>query len=316
MSLSILSRNTSLRSQSQISKLASLSNVQRRFATGGFTPSDMPIIKNKWQAAEKVGKICESMKNVAAGALPGCERHLAQARPFGSLALPLFELEEEPSDIKKVLHICVGTERGMCGSISSNTVRGCVSWIEKNGKEGQEHKVIVYGRRSSAVANTSFGQNMLYCAGEVKTRVPTYEFCCQIAENIMYEQEWDKIVLYFNEYENAVRFHIKNATIYKTELAAAIAEIQFPSYEIEGDETIIIQDLVEFKLASQLYMYLAENAASEQGARLQSMDGAVKNCNEMTDEYEKIYQGLRKSKITNELIVSAAGAKLAFASNK
>ena len=39
------------------------------------------------------------------------------------------------------------------------------------------------------------------------------------------------------------------------------------------------------------------------------MDGAQKNCEEMIVEYERIYQGLRKTRITNELIILAlAGA--------
>jgi len=56
---------------------------------------------------------------------------------------------------------------------------------------------------------------------------------------------------------------------------------------------------------------LAENAASEQGARLQSMDTATKNCNTMVKEYERIFQGLRKTKITNELLILGVAAKLA-----
>merc|ERR1712039_873865 len=106
---------------------------------------------------------------------------------------------------------------------------------------------------------------MIVCAGEVKTKVPTFEFCCHLAEFILYEMDykWDKIILYFNEYENAVRSAQRQAFIYRSEISQIIADIQFPTYEIEGDTRTIIDNLIEYKLASSLYMYMAENVASE-----------------------------------------------------
>jgi len=315
----MLARSSLFKATSNVTKLSSINAtaLQTRHASGGFTPSDMPIIKQKWAATAKVGKLCDSMKNVAAGALPGNERHLGNARPFGSVTLPLFQLETENEDsIKKILHIPIGTERGMCGSVSSNTVRAAGAMAES--LPHCEHKVVVYGKRSAAVCNTMFGAKMVVCAGEVKTKVPTFEFCSHLAEFILYEMdyEWDKIILYFNEYENAVRSHLERAVIYRTEISSVIATLQFPTYEIEGDTRTLIDNLIEYKLASSLYLYMAENAASENGQRLRSMDSAVKNCNEKETEYEQIYQGLRKTKITNELIILAVAGRIASLKRK
>jgi len=294
-----------------------ITTIQSRHASGGFTPSDMPIIKQKWAATAKVGKLCDSMKNVAAGALPGNERHLGNARPFGSVTVPLFQLETENEEsIKNILHIPIGTERGMCGSVSSNTVRAAGAMAES--LPNLNHKVVVYGKRSAAVCNTMFGANMIVCAGEVKTKVPTWEFCCQLAEFILYEMdyEWDKIIMYFNEYENAARSHQRQSVIYRAEISQIIADLQFPTYEVEGDTRTLIDNLIEYKLASSLYLYMAENIASENGQRLRSMDSAVKSCGEKETEYEQIYQGLRKTKITNELIILAVAGKIASIKRK
>jgi len=309
--MAMFARSSLFKATPTLSKLSSVSAFQSRGVSGGFTPSDMPIIKQKWASTTKVGKMCESMKNVAAGALPGNERHLSNARPFGSVTVPLFQLEAENEEsIQRILHIPIGTERGMCGSISSNTVRAAGAKAET--MPDKQHKVIVYGKRSAAVCNTMFGTDMVVCAGEVKTKVPTFEFCCAVAEYILYELDyaWDKIILYFNEYENAVRSHLREAVIYRSEISSVIADLQFPTYEVEGDSRTLMDNLIEYKLASSLYLYMAENVASENGQRLRSMDSAVKNCNEKETEYEQIYQGLRKTKITNELIILAVAGKL------
>ncbi len=41
------------------------------------------------------------------------------------------------------------------------------------------------------------------------------------------------------------------------------------------------------------------------------MDAAMKNCEEKVKDYEAVYQKLRKSKITNELIILSSAAKMA-----
>ena len=46
------------------------------------------------------------------------------------------------------------------------------------------------------------------------------------------------------------------------------------------------------------------------------MDSAVKNCNEKEIELEQIYQGLRKTKITNELIILAVAGRIASMNKK
>merc|ERR1712087_778146 len=137
----------------------------------------------------------------------------------------------------------------------------------------KEHKVIVYGKRSAAVCNTMFGRDMVVCAGEVKTKTPTFEFCCLVAEYILYELDyaWDKIILYFNEYENAVRSHLREAVIYRSEISSVIADLQFPTYEVEGDSRTLMENLIEYKLASSLYLYMAENVASQYGQRRQEL---------------------------------------------
>merc|ERR550539_8063 len=160
--MALFSRSSLFKATANLSKLSSVNAVaiQTRNAAGGFTPSDMPIIKQKWAATTKVGNICLSMKNVASGALPGNESHLAKARPFGSVTVPLFQLEngdsgENEESIQKILHIPIGTERGMCGSISSNTVRA--AGVVAESLPNLNHKVVVYGKRSAAVCNTMFG---------------------------------------------------------------------------------------------------------------------------------------------------------------
>ena len=51
----MLARSSLFKSSTpHLSKLSSINQTQSRFASGGFTPADMPIIKTKWAATTKV----------------------------------------------------------------------------------------------------------------------------------------------------------------------------------------------------------------------------------------------------------------------
>jgi len=61
-------------------------------------------------------------------------------------------------------------------------------------------------------------------------------------------------------------------------------------------------------LASQVFHSLAENATSEQSSRMNAMENASKNANEMISKLTLKYNRARQSRITNELIEIISGA--------
>lgn len=301
--------------------------LQRRGFAEHFVPAEMPVVKRKWKAVENVGNICSTMKNVAAGKLPTCERFLKSARPFASSVLPFFQIESEidAADIKKVLHVVIAPEKGLCGFIGSNTPQRCASTVKK--EIHLEHEIVVFGKKGgsrtrSMVAGAIRGRDEklpeikvsnLYC--DIKTKAPTFNMVMD-ATSHMLGREFDKAYIHFNVYRSSTKYVLESSPFYSEKISKAIGEVQFPSYEVEGDESTIIRNLMEYRTAANIYLALAENMASENGARLASMDGAQKACKERAIEYEKIYQNLRKSKITNELVVTSAGVKTIDAEKK
>merc|ERR550534_2822050 len=146
--------------------------------------------------------------------------------------------------------------------------------------------------------------------GSLKTKMPTFGMCLDFTNKILSTREFDRCTVYYNEFVNTQTFGPAQVELYSLDLSRQIAKIQFPSYDVEGDSTTI-QNLQEFKFASTIYACMAEQLASEMGSRLASMDAAAKSCKEKARDFEMIYQRLRKTKITNELTVLSAGAKLA-----
>lgn len=283
--------------------------VQKRFDGGNWVPAEMPIIKAKWRSVDVVGKITETMRNIAAGKLPSSEKFLGSTRPFAAVAAPMFETETPPAGIKKKLHVVVGCERGLCGVVGANLPKN-MNKLTKSETDFQ-HEVVVVGKKTASKCKATQGPLQTEAFVGVKTKMPTFAFCLQVADRILSTKEFDQLTFHYNVYKNTQTFYLASENMYSLDLSTQIAGVQFPSYDVEGDERTILQNLQEFKFASTLYNCMAEQLASEMGSRLQSMDSASKTCKEKSKDYEAVYQKLRKTKITNELTVLSTGAKLA-----
>jgi len=290
---------------------ASIWGVQKRFNTGGFVPSDMPVVKQKWKSVDIVGKITETMRNVAAGKLPSAEKFLTLTRPFAGVTGPLFETEERPEGVKKILHVVIGCERGLCGVVGANLPKLVLKSVRTMNKEEKyDSEVVVLGKKTANKLRAGLKKQVTDGYIGMKTKLPTFSMCLDISNKLLVK-EFDEMIIYYNVYKNSTTFIPTQTKLYNTEITQKIGDMQFPAYEIEGDDGTIMQNLYEFKLASVLYNTQAEQLASEMGSRLGAMDGASKTCKEKSKDYEKIYQSLRKTKITNELTVLSTGAKLA-----
>ena len=78
------------------------------------------------------------------------------------------------------------------------------------------------------------------------------------------------------------------------------------NFEPEAEEAL---DLIIPKyVKSLLYGALMESLASENGARMQAMDSATNNANDMIDHLTLSYNRARQAAITQELTEIVAGA--------
>jgi len=281
----------------------------------------MPKVKKKWDAVNIIKTTTETMKNVAAGKLPFVERQLGVVRPYSSIVTPFFELDQplDETNAKKIIHVGACTDKGLCGAIGGNVPRAMAAEFRKDKKAGRTdrtHVMVVYGKKGMFKI-TGMIKQCDYAFINMKMRDPNFTYICETIGKVLTEHpDWDLVKMYYNVYKNAQVFELKIDTVHKLEVCNEIAKVQFPLYEVEGDEATINHNLLEYKIASQLYRALSENAASEQGARLQSMDGAVKACKEKSEEYQKIYMKLRKTKITAELVILSAGVACINLANK
>lgn len=77
-------------------------------------------------------------------------------------------------------------------------------------------------------------------------------------------------------------------------------------YDSLDDE--VLQNYIEYSLASLIFYAMKESACSEQSSRMTAMDNASKNAGDMIDKLTLTFNRTRQAVITRELIEIISGA--------
>ncbi|MBO4750134.1 MAG: ATP synthase F1 subunit gamma [Lachnospiraceae bacterium] len=214
----------------------------------------------------------------------------------------------------KTAVILISSNRGLAGGYNNN-----VSKLVTRHETWKPEDVLVY-----AIGNK--GRDIVTRAGfEVKEELPevmeapAYADAMFLTERLLKsfeEGEISEIYLAYTSFKNTVShiptlmklLPVENAVEHEMteeEKAAKAAEAPM-NFEPEDEQAL---DLIIPKyVASLIYGALMEALASENGARMQAMDNATNNAEELIDDLELLYNRARQGSITQELTEIIAGA--------
>lgn len=134
---------------------------------------------------------------------------------------------------------------------------------------------------------------------------PTFLDASRVAIEVLqsgYEYTHGTIV--YNKFKTVVSYQCSTVPIFSTKTVEA-AEKLVAYDSLDSD---VIQDYLEYSLASLLYYTMKESACSEQSSRMSAMDNASKNAGEMIDKLTLTFNRTRQAIITRELIEIISGA--------
>lgn len=215
-----------------------------------------------------------------------------------------------PGESQKKAVIVITSNRGLAGGYNSNIVK-LVTRHEGWKKEDLEIYAIG-GKGRDALAKDG------YYIREYNTEViesPTYEDAMVLTRHLLDSfsaGEIGEIYLAYTAFKNTVSHiptmlrllpvEIKDTPEQADDTAGAI--MNFEPNEVEA-----LDMLIPKYMTSLIYGALKEALASENGARMQAMDNATSNADEMISDLSLKYNRARQSSITQELTEIIAGAE-------
>ena len=289
----------------------------------------MPSLKdlrNRISSVKSTKKITSAMKMVAAAKLRKAQEQAIASRPYCSsmdkivcsLAKKLIDnapdLLKGKMEIKKQLLVVFSADRGLCGGFNGSISRAVKSEIKKSNDLGIETKLLFVGRKSADTLKKDYKENIVEVITGNSTN-PIYNDALSISSKIvtLYQSnEFGSCKIIFNKFVSAIT---QEVTL-KSLIPVAANEENISNnnqsdsvYEYEPAEEIILDQLLNKNIATQLYSAQMESTASELAARMTAMDNATRNAGDLIDRLTLQYNRTRQAFITKELIEIISGAE-------
>ena len=284
-------------------------------------------LKKRIKSVKSTQKITKAMKMVAAAKLRKAQESAEKGRPYSqkmqNIILNLTKSITDPENAPKLLvgtgkdntYLCVvlTADRGLCGGFNSNICKLAKSNFKKFLSEGKDLKIITVGTKGLDQIKRDYGKYIIKKLSFKEKKQITYneaEIVGNEIINLFKQNEFDKCILYYNNFKNVIT-QIPEAQ----QIIPAESKISEPNklnsfqYEFEPEEDEILEDLLPKNISTQVFKAFLENAASEQGSRMTAMDNATRNAGDLVDKLTINYNRSRQASITKELIEIISGAE-------
>jgi len=281
-------------------------------------------LKNRIGSVKSTQKITSAMKMVAAAKLRKAQEQAIASRPYcssiekivSSLASKLIdnapELLKGKKEIKKQLLVVFSADRGLCGGFNGSISRAVKLEVKKSKDLGIDTKLLFVGRKSADTLKKDFQQHIVEIVTGNSTN-PIYSDALSISSKIvdLYQRdEFGSCKIIFNKFVSAITQEVtlKSLIPIETNNEDVSNNNQVSSvYEYEPSEEVILEELLNKNIATQLFSAQMESTASELAARMTAMDNATRNAGDLIDRLTLQYNRTRQAFITKELIEIISG---------
>lgn len=291
--------------------------------------ASMRDIKRRKGSITSTQQITKAMKLVATVKLQKSKTQAEEASPYfltmfqtvqsileqtGKINHPY--LDGNPDGKKAV--VLISSNRGLAGGYNSNVAKlvtdgdfdpenTLVYCIGKKGREYVERRGYQIMKESSEIMNHPLYSDAISVCSELMEKFQTGEIgeiyvAYTFFKNTVSHQPTLLKLLPISE-EDAVE---ENAAEDETE-EDPYAKLTPMNYEPSEEE--VLNMIIPKYITSIFYGALMQAAASENGARMQAMDSATSNAQEMIDKLSLQYNRARQGSITQELTEIIAGAE-------
>ena len=279
--------------------------------------ANLKDIRDRIKSVKSIQKVTKAMKMVAAAKMRKAQERMEQARPYSnSLSdiiqnilpdvdrdmLPLLDIR----NIKRKAYVIVCADRGLAGAFNTNLLKIAQREIDEFGKDNVDLFCVgkkardhfTYRNYNVIMSHVDFWAEM------------EFENAMMIGRSIIdhfISGSVDEIHVVYNYFVNIAQQEVRSETLlplsYDTNEATGSDRLYEPSKEE------LVNTLIPRHLNVQMWKYLLESYASEQAARMLSMENATSNAQDMIKDLTLQFNKARQAAITTEMLEIVGGAE-------
>ena len=282
--------------------------------------ASMRDIKRRKGSIQSTQQITKAMKLVSTVKLQRAKQRAEQSKAYfncmyetvtsmlaksGNLNHPYLKAGES----QKKAVIVITSNRGLAGGYNSNVVK----LITKGSLQKEDLKIYAIGKKGRD-ALKRYGYEIVEEDSDI-IEEPSYVDAMALSKRLLdafAKGEIGEIYLAYTGFKNTVVHEptllklLPVEPVEKAEGAQETGSKAMMNFEPKDDEALDM--IIPKYITSLIYGGLVEAVASENGARMQAMDSATSNAEEMIDHLSLQYNRARQGSITQELTEIIAGA--------
>ena len=279
--------------------------------------ANLKDIRDRIKSVKSIQKVTKAMKMVAAAKMRKAQERMEQARPYSnSLSeviehlLPDIDRERLPllnlREIKRKAYVVVCADRGLAGAFNTNLLKIAQKEIDEFGKDQVD--IFCIGKKARdhfTYRNYNIVESHVDFWAEME-----FENAMMIGRSAIdhfTNGAVDEIHVVYNYFVNVAQQEVRSETLlplnYETNESGPSDRLYEPSKEE------LVNTLIPRHLNVQMWKYLLESYASEQAARMLSMENATSNAQDMIKDLTLQFNKARQAAITTEMLEIVGGAE-------
>jgi F-type H+-transporting ATPase subunit gamma len=279
-------------------------------------------IRRRIGSVRNIKQITRAMQFVAASKLKRAQDSTLQSRPYSDKidevladAAAVLDAEDHPllataREGGRRLVVLFTTDRGLAGSLNTNTIRHAARVItESTG----DLTVVTVGRKGTAAMRRA--RVPIAAAFDGFGDRPTFAEILPLARLISDDflaGTYSSVDLIYPSFVSTLVQRPATTRLLPIEPADDADEgIPGRQFIFEPDAATVLSQLLPRYVATRLFQAVLELTASEQSARMVAMRNATENAQELIDDLTLTYNKVRQANITREMIEIATGASSA-----
>ena len=280
-------------------------------------------IKKRIGSVKNTQQITKAMKMVAAAKLRRAQEAAVAARPYAEkLQAVLSNLaKREEGDAHPLLSqrgtgralvVLMTADRGLCGGFNGNVSKAAERFIRANEQGFDEIDLMIIGRKGRDFLKSRMGDKIIKVYENI-TADANYKTAALIGQEIVNNytnEKYDAVYVVYNAFQSAIVQNVTLEQVLPIQPAEAVAaDESVIDYLYEPNRGQVLAEILPKMIEVQIFRALLESNASEQGARMSSMDSASRNASEMIDRLTLQYNRARQAAITKELMEIISGSE-------
>lgn len=290
--------------------------------------ANLKEVRTRIASVSSTQQITSAMKMVSAAKFRRAQNAIIGIRPYANQLNEIVDDIDTGGDVltpfhavrplRTVLLVVVTSNKGLCGAFNSNVIKLAQQRIDHYRQTMPADgtlQVISIGKKSSEML--AHRKDIQLITHDELFDDPSFDNVAALADGIMKQFE-DKMVdhveIIYNQFKNSLTQILTTEQwlpVVPKDLKGSkdLKDSKANDYIYEPTKEDIVRSMVPLTLRSTFYRMVLDSLASEHGARMNAMQNATDNADELLKELRLSYNKARQASITNEIIEIVSGSE-------